>query len=69
MPRVPGDTVTEHMADTDTAVGSVIRTAHELGISLVQIVAMFATPGGVVTDDAYEFYTHVILGTGTNWTA
>lgn len=56
-----GDDVTDAMADTDTAIGGVIRTARELGISLVQTVATFATPGGVVTDDAYEFYADVIL--------
>lgn len=60
-----GNEATEHTVDTDTAIGSAIRTADALGIDLVQTVATFATPGGVVTDDAYHFYEDRILEAAT----
>ena len=56
-----GDAVTEELRGTETAVGGVIDVAESEGIELVQTVAAYPTPGGVVTDDAYEFYVDRIL--------
>lgn len=55
------DAVTEELRGTETAVGGVIDVAEERGIDLVQTVAAFATPGGVVAEEAYDFYVNRIL--------
>lgn len=56
-----GDAVEANLRGTETAVGGVIDAAAELDAELVQTVAAFATPGGVVARDTYEFYAGHIL--------
>lgn len=56
-----GDAITENLRGTETAVGGVIDIADDQGIELLQTVAAFATPGGVVAEDVYEFYAAKIL--------
>lgn len=56
-----GDAVTEELRGTETAVGGVIAVAEAEGVELVQTVGAFPTPGGVVTDEAFEFYVGQIL--------
>lgn len=55
------DEVPENMRGTETAVGGVIDVADQEEINLIHTVSAFATPGGVVDDDTYEFYTDLIL--------
>lgn len=56
-----GEAVTEALRGTETVVGGVIDVADSEDVELVQTVAAFATPGGVVTNEAYEFYVECIL--------
>ncbi|WP_313693468.1 M81 family metallopeptidase [Halorarum halobium] len=53
--------VRENLRGTETAVGGVIDVADEAGVDLVHTVSAFATPGGVVEDETYEFYSDRIL--------
>lgn len=56
-----GEAVVTNLRGTETAVGGVIDAAAELDIDLVHTVSAFATPGGVVERETYEFYTERIL--------
>lgn len=56
-----GGDVDVQLRGTETAVGGVIDAAEEHGIELIHTVAAFATPGGVVERETYEFYTECIL--------
>jgi microcystin degradation protein MlrC len=56
-----GEDVTDNLRGTETQVGGVIDVAADRDVELVQTVAAFATPGGVVADDTYEFYAERIL--------
>ncbi|QLG61055.1 M81 family metallopeptidase [Halorarum salinum] len=53
--------VRENLRGTETAVGGVIDVADEEDVELVHTVSAFATPGGVVDDETYDFYTDRIL--------
>ncbi len=55
------EAVPENLRGTETAVGGVINVADEEEIDLIHTVSAFATPGGVVDDETYEFYTDLIL--------
>lgn len=55
------DAVAEQLRGTETAVGGVIDAAADLDVELIHTVAAFATPGGVVAEETYEFYTGRIL--------
>ena len=55
------DGVHEHLRSTETAVGGVIDVAEEEDVELVHTVSAFATPGGAVDDETYDFYTDRIL--------
>lgn len=56
-----GDEVLTEMADTETAMGGAIEAAADLDIDLIPTVAAFATPGGVVETETFEFYTGQIV--------
>lgn len=56
-----GQALDDNLRGTETAVGGVIDAADDHGVELVPTVAAFATPGGVVATDTYEFYTDLIL--------
>lgn len=56
-----GDEVPKNLRDTETTVGGVIDAADATDVELIHTVSAFATPGGVVADAAYEFYTNKIL--------
>lgn len=56
-----GGAVDDNLRGTETAVGGVIDAADDHGVELVHTVAAFATPGGVVAEDTYAFYTDRIL--------
>ncbi|MFB6211529.1 MAG: M81 family metallopeptidase, partial [Halobacteriales archaeon] len=56
-----GDDVPAELRGTNTGIGGVIEVADEEDVELVHTVAASATPGGYVTEDAYEFYTGTIL--------
>lgn len=55
------EAVPENMRGTETAVGGVIDVADEEGVDLIHTVSAFATPGGIVDDETYEFYADRIL--------
>ena len=55
------EAVPANLRGTETAVGGVIDVADEEGVDLVHTVSAFATPGGVVDDETYEFYSDLIL--------
>ena len=55
------DEIREEMAGTNSCEGGVIDVADAEGVDLVYTVSASATPSGVVTEDAYEFYTGQIL--------
>ncbi len=46
---------------TETAVGGVLEVAERRDVELIPAVAAYATPGGPVDADAYEFYTGAIV--------
>lgn len=56
-----GTEVTESLRGTETAMGGIIEAAADHDVDLIQTVAAFATPGGVVSRDAAAFYTEEIL--------
>jgi len=56
-----GDDVVEELRGTNTGVGGVVDVAEREGVDLIPTVAASASPGGVVTADAYEFYAGRIL--------
>jgi microcystin degradation protein MlrC len=56
-----GDEVTETFRGTDTVDGGVVAVADEEDLDLIQTVSASATPGGLVTEAAYEFYTDQIV--------
>jgi len=56
-----GDEIPEKLAGTNTQIGGTMDVADELGVDLRYTVAAAAVPGGVVTEDTYEFYTDEIL--------
>lgn len=56
-----GDAVLTEMAGTETAIGGTIEAATDRDIELVPTVAAFATPGGVVETETFEFYTRQIV--------
>jgi microcystin degradation protein MlrC len=56
-----GSDVVEKLLGTNTPIGGVAEVARSTDIELLPTVAAEAQPGGVVTADAYEFYTGKIL--------
>ena len=56
-----GDEVAKKLRGTNTEIGGAIDVAAAEGIDLVHSVAASATPGGLVTGDAYDFYTDRIV--------
>ncbi|WP_433632777.1 M81 family metallopeptidase [Halomicrococcus sp. NG-SE-24] len=56
-----GDDIAENLRGTETAVGGVLSVAEEEEVELILTVDAFATPGGVVTEETYEFYAGKIL--------
>lgn len=56
-----GEDLVENLRGTNTPVGGIVDVAESAGLNLVPTVAAAATPGGVVTADAYEFYAGEIL--------
>ncbi|MDY6818520.1 MAG: M81 family metallopeptidase [Halobacteriales archaeon] len=56
-----GDEVPAELRGTNTGIGGVIEVADDEDVELVHTVAASATPGGYVTEAAYEFYTGTIL--------
>jgi len=56
-----GDAILAEMAGTETAIGGTIAAAADLDVDLVPTVAAFATPGGVVATETFEFYTGQIV--------
>jgi microcystin degradation protein MlrC len=53
----------DKLRGTNTPVGGFVDAADERGVKLVETVAAAATPGGLVTADAYDRYTGEILST------
>jgi microcystin degradation protein MlrC len=58
-----GAALLDALRGTNTPVGGIVEAAAERDLDLVPSVAAAATPGGVVTADAYDFYTEEILST------
>ncbi|MFB6188576.1 MAG: M81 family metallopeptidase [Halapricum sp.] len=58
-----GAELLDELPGTNTPVGGVVDVAESEGVDLVGSIAAAATPGGVVTADAYEFYVGEILST------
>ena len=56
-----GEEIRDRMAGTNSCEGGVIDVASAAGVDLRYTVSASATPGGVVTADAYEHYTEQIL--------
>ncbi|MFB6301116.1 MAG: M81 family metallopeptidase [Halobacteriales archaeon] len=56
-----GEDVPAELRGTNTGIGGVIEVADDAGVELIHTVAASATPGGYVTEDAYEFYTGKII--------
>jgi microcystin degradation protein MlrC len=56
-----GDDIAHEMRGTETAVGGVLEVADRRGVDLLATVAAYATPGGPVTRDAYEYYADYIV--------
>lgn len=56
-----GEAILAELRGTETAIGGVIDAAGAADIELVPTVAAFATPGGVVEAETYEFYTGEIV--------
>lgn len=56
-----GDDVLSEMAGTETAIGGAIEAAADLDLDIVPTVAAFATPGGVVETETFEYYTGQIV--------
>ena len=56
-----GDAILAEMAGTETAIGGAIAAAADRDVDLVPTVAAFATPGGVVATETFEFYTGQIV--------
>ena len=56
-----GEAVPAELRGTNTGIGGVIDVADDAGVDLLYTVAASATPGGHVTEAAYEFYTGEIL--------
>ena len=56
-----GSDVIEKLLGTNTSIGGAAEVAKSTDIKLLPTVAAEAQPGGIVTADAYEFYTGKIL--------
>lgn len=56
-----GESVLDELEDTNTTIGGAASVAATEGVTLRPSVAAAAMPGGVVDEDAYEFYTDLIL--------
>lgn len=59
--EVFGTEIADELAGTNTAIGGAIDVAGDEVIDLRYTVAASATPGGVVTTDAYRSYSEAIL--------
>lgn len=58
-----GAEMIENLQDTNSEIGGFIEVATEEGVDLVPSISANASPGGPVTEDAYEYYTGRILDT------
>lgn len=56
-----GNDVVDKMRDTETQVGGVIEAAANHGTDIRHTVTAYATPGGAVEEETYEFYVNEIL--------
>lgn len=56
-----GDNIAENLRGTETAVGGVLAVAESNNVDLIPTVDAFATPGGIVAEDTYEFYVGKII--------
>lgn len=56
-----GEEIGRELRGTETAVSGALDVAGRRNVDLVLTVAAYATPGGPVTKDAYEFYTEYIV--------
>ncbi|USZ69907.1 M81 family metallopeptidase (plasmid) [Halorussus salilacus] len=56
-----GEELVAGLRGTNTPVGGILDAAESAGLDLVPSVAAAATPGGLVTEDAYDFYAGEIL--------
>lgn len=56
-----GKDVPTQMSGTGTSIGGIIDSAADTEIDLLHTVSAFATPSGVVSEDAYLFYQSLIL--------
>jgi microcystin degradation protein MlrC len=56
-----GEAISRELGGTETSIGGIVDAAIERGFDLVESVAASATPGGPVTESAYDHYTERIL--------
>lgn len=56
-----GDGVIDELRGTNTCIGGCVDVAEREGVDLVPGLAASAMPGGVVANEAYEFYTDRIV--------
>ncbi|MFB6170315.1 MAG: M81 family metallopeptidase [Haloarculaceae archaeon] len=57
-----GEEIAAHLRGTNSTVGGALEVGEAEGVNFVPTVAASATPGGVVTADAYDHYTEAVLG-------
>jgi len=56
-----GDDISEEFAGTNTDIGGIVDSASEWDVPLHHSIAVGATAGGIVTENAYQYYTDMIL--------
>ena len=56
-----GDELIEELRGTNSTVGGIVDVAEGAGVELIPTVAAAAQPGGIVTEEAFEYYSERIL--------